>query len=113
MRERMPGIEGERRQDRQDFPAEVVGEMRLDLGRIVRWIEEHDPVAGELGTELAFPAATLLREHLERALAHDRDLLLGREAVARDALAAAPQLLEQRGDADHEELVEVGADDRE
>src|SRR5262249_6509403 len=113
VRERSARIEREGRQHRHDLAPEIVGEKRRDVVAVVLRVEEHDPVPRQLGPELLLPAAALLGQHGERPLAHDRNLLLRRQAVARDGLVAAAHLLQQRRDADHEELVQVGADDRE
>ena len=67
----------------------------------------------ELGPQRVGPAPRLLVEHLPRPRAHQRELLLGRQAVGRDVLAVGPHLLLQDRDPNHEELVEVGADDGE
>ena len=68
---------------------------------------------GQLGPQRVVPAPGLLVEHLPRPRPHQRELLLGRQPVGRDVLAVRPHLLLQDRDANHEELVEVGADDGE
>ena len=71
------------------------------------------PVRRELRPQRVGPAERLLVEHLPRPRPDERQLLLGRQAVGRDVFAVRAHLLLQHGDANHEELVEVGADDGE
>jgi hypothetical protein len=57
------------------------------------------------------PAARQAAHHRQRPAADGHQLLLGVEPVGREVLDAGPVLLQQRGQADHEELVQVGAAD--
>ena len=68
---------------------------------------------GELRPQRVGPAQGLLVEHLPRPRPDERELLFGRQAVGRDVFAVRAHLFLQHGDANHEELVEVGADDGE
>ena len=113
VRERMPGVERQRRQDGRDLALEVAREVRRQILRVVGRLEEPDAVRGQLRPQRVGPALGLLVEHLPRAGADERELLLGRQSVGRDVLAVRAQLLLQRRDANHEELVEVRADDGE
>ena len=71
------------------------------------------PCCGQLRPQRIGPAAGLLVEHLPRPRPHQPELLFGRQAIGRDVLAVGAHLLLQHRDANHEELVEVGADDGE
>ena len=110
-RERMRGIDRLRRDHRQDVVEEV--SLQPALGRGV------DPlVSGEMDALGGEQAAQVRQDPLLRILelAHlgvDRgELLRRRLAVDRDVADAAAHLPGEPGDADHHELVEVAARDR-
>ena len=109
----MPGVERERRQHRVDVPAVVVVEVRLDRRGVVRRVEDPDAVRGEQRAEDVGPAALDVVRHPLGAPADGVELLLRAHSVGRQHLAVGAELAQQRGHADHEELVEVGRDDRE
>ena len=72
------------------------------------------PSAGEQRPQqLASSTSPCSSSICARALADGRELLLGVQAVGRDVVDAGAELLQQRRDAHHEELVEVGAGDGE
>ncbi len=113
VRERVPGVDGERRERREHVVREV-GARRGGLlrGEVARRHDEQ-PGAGELGNELLAPGPPSLLDERVRARRHRRELLGREEPVRRGLGDAARDLLLQPGDPDHEELVEVRADDAE
>jgi hypothetical protein len=111
IRERMAGIEGERREDGEDLRLEVLREPRVDCRRVVGRLEEADPVRGQERAKVLRPARCLLVHLGQRTRADDAELVLGGKPVERGLFDAGPELLEDRGDPDHEELVQVGAGD--
>ncbi len=113
VRERMPGVERQRRQDGRDLALKVAGEVRREVLGVVGGLEELDPVRGQLRPQRVGPALGLLVEHLARPRADERELLLGGQAVGRHVLAVGAHLLLQHRHANHEELVEVSPDDGE
>ena len=111
---RMPGIERQRREHRRNLAVEVVRQPLAKVIAVARGIQKRGCRAARVpGRSSSLPAPALFHEHGQRALPHQRDLLLRRQAVARHGFPIGAQLLVQRGHADHEELVEIGADDRE
>src|SRR5262249_8469598 len=84
-----------------------------DLSLVLTGVEKRDAVGDELWAQLLFPDLSGALQHRERLLADDRELLFGCTSVGRNGFTACAQLLQQRRDADHEELIEVGAGDRE
>ena len=111
-RERVPGIEGERREHRADLAREVPAQV-LAHGRRPRiLVEERDLLLLEQLPQLC-PRRGLIAQHPARARAHRFELLLGVEPVGGDVLDLLAQLLQRRRHANHEELVEVRAGDGE
>ena len=111
-RERVPGIDRQRRQHRPDLAREVGGQVRLLLGRRAgRRASSRMPRLREPGRDVLAPGAVLLRHHRVRAGADGRELLGGGQPVGRRLGDVARQLLLEAGDADHEELVQVRRDD--
>ncbi len=113
VRERVARVEGERRQHRGDVAPEVLGDKRCDVFRVLGRFEKPDAVLRQLRPQTIVPAASLLVEHLTRPRPHQPKLLLGRQSIRRHVLAVRPHLLLEHRDANHEELVEVGADNGE
>jgi hypothetical protein len=74
--------------------------------RVLVFVEKRDAGVGERRPEL-------ILHHLHGALANGRQLLRHGQAVGRDLLEARALALAQRRHPDHEELVQVRADDRE
>ena len=109
----MRGVDGEGGEHREDARFELAGE----LGALL--VAQLVPV-GELDAGVLERRRDLLREHsrlagdeLFDADADRAELLDLVEAVGRVAAHPGRELLLQAGDADLEELVEVGAEDRE
>ena len=111
VRERLARADGERRQDRVDLAGEDRAKLgELVLGRVVDRADEN-PLAREGGAELVAPQPRLARRQLGRALAHLDQRLLRRPPVGRPHRESRGDLVEQAGDAHHEELVEDRRDD--
>ncbi len=110
--ERMAWIERQRRQDRADIAREVRAEELTNLRGPRVGLEKLDVLGREQPAQLV-PACGLILELLPGPRPHGVELLLGVVAIGRDVLDPFAQRLEHRRDADHEELVEVGADNRE
>ena len=114
VRERVPGVDGERRERREHIDGEV-GARRGGLlrGEARAGATMKSPARRELGHELLAPGPVPLLDERMRARRHRRELLGREEPVGRGLGDAARDLLLQPGDPDHEELVEVRADDAE
>jgi hypothetical protein len=108
--ERVAGCDGERREDREDL-LEVslaqAGVVLRDLGVV----DDGNALGGEAGANLAEEPAVLGDQVLD-AVADGRELLAGGPAVGGELRAGRGDLLHEPGDADLEELVEVGSEDR-
>ncbi len=111
-RERVPGVERERSQHRENVPREVLPQVGLDLRRPLMRVQEHDPLVGELAPE-AVPRGSLLVEHFVGDAAHLVQLRRHVEPVRRMILDALAELPHRCRQPDHEELVEIGAGDAE
>ena len=110
-RKRVTRIEGQRRQQRKDLRPEVRRqESPRRVGELVG-LENPDAVLGERRAQTVVPARGLIAHHHGRPLADGGQLLGHRHAVDRDLLEAGAPLLEQRRHTNHEEFVEVRADD--
>ena len=93
---------------------EVLREPRVDRRRVVGRLEEVDAFGREQRAQQLAPARRPVVEHAASARWRIADeLLLGVQAVGRHVLDAGAELLQQRRDPHHEELVEVGAGDAE
>ena len=110
--EGMAGIEGERRQDREDLALEVSTQLAPLLHGKVVVGNDLDPGVPELRQQIVVPAA-IDEFPLGLQVRTDAGQLLGRRHAVRRRLQRAPfELPHQAGDADHEELVQVTAVDR-
>ena len=111
VRERVPGVDGERREDREDLVVEPPPE-RLVVLRDVVVVEDRDALGPQLLAD-ARPDRGVVRRQLPDADADLRQLLGGGHAVGRLVRRAGLGLPPEPGHADLEELVEVGREDRE
>ena len=109
----MPGVERERREHRVDVVLEVTAQPRGRRRGPLVGIEQRDRLGRERGSQAVFPARGLVVEHRARALEDGSQLLEGVLPVGGNVLDPGPDLLQQRRDPHHEELVEIGADDGE
>src|SRR2546421_675375 len=113
--EGMTGVDGERRQDRIDAGAEQ-GVNVAPLG-VVQVLEPHplDPAGGQPRQHVGSENAVLLGDEFVHPAFDGGELLGGREPVRPVVLRLDPgiHLLLQAGHPDLEELVQVGAEDRE
>jgi hypothetical protein len=107
VRERMAGVERQRRQDGEDVGAEEVRQILVDRRREVGDVEEVNALGGQQRTQRLVPASRQAAHHRQRTAADGHQLLLGVQAVGREVLDAGAVLLQQRREPDHEELVEV------
>ena len=85
--------------------------MTARLLGVIVGLEEPDAVFRQRRPKPIVPAGGLLPQHLRRPLAHGVELLADRQTIDRHRFQTGAALLEQRGDANHEELVQIGADD--
>ena len=109
---RVARIERERRQDGEDVALEVGPQLALLLGRkgVVR--DDLDPLVAELRQQV-FAPTIVEAPAFPLEVGADAGQLLGRRHAVRRRLERAPlQLPAQTRDADHEELVQVAAVDR-
>ena len=109
VREGMPGIHGEWRQDRIDLVQEALAQRLVMLGD-GRVVDEFDALRRK-GTADVQVDPGVLAGQFEDARADDLELFLGRPAVGRTCRLARLDLLAQPRDADLEELVEVVGED--
>ena len=110
VRERVAGVDGERREDRVDLVEEALSQ-RLVVLRDRGVLEELDAFGSQRPPDIDVDRG-VVGDELEDPRASRRELLLGRPAVGRTGDAAGLELLTQAGDADLEELVEVAREDR-
>ncbi len=113
VRERMAGIECQRRQHRQYFARAIGFQIAGDAGRIVRRIEHMHAVLRQRGAKDARPAMRLAGQHVSGLAADDRQLLRCREAVRGSVLSPCAPLPQEGRRANHEEFVEIGRGDGE
>ena len=112
MRERMPRIDGERRQHRKDVAAKVGGQGIFLLVVDVLVQAQEDAFFFESGQELLAQTLERLAEHAAHLFADGGKLIARRHAVGAGADGdARSDFLLQAADADHEEFVEVGSED--
>src|SRR5262245_58679375 len=107
----MPGVERERGEYWTDLAREVRSKVLADLRRPRARLQKHD-VLGREQTAKLDPAGGLILQLLLCAGPHRVDLLLGVVTIRRDVLNTFAKLLQRRRHANHEELVEIAADDR-
>ena len=111
-RERMRGVEGDRRQDRKDLAVEEAAQPGLLLGRQPIGVRKEDTFLLERGLQHLVPADVEVA-HLFARNAVDRvERFRGRLAVGLAGGDPGLRLLLQAGDANLVELREVGVDDR-
>ena len=111
VRERVAGIHRERRQDREDLVVEPPAQ-RLVVFRDVVVVEDRDALGRQLLADRR-PDQGMLGHQLPDALPDRVQLLGGGEPVEALVLGVGQVLAAQAGDADLEELVQVGREDRE
>jgi len=105
VRERVAGIDGERREGGEDRLPEVSARRRRLLRREVLRRDEVDAGAPELAEELLAPGPVLHVDERVRPRRDGGELLVREEPIGGDVPHRARDLLLQAGDADHEELV--------
>ena len=110
-RKGMARIERERREHRADLAREVAAQVLAHRRRPRVLVEKRNLIRLEQLAKLD-PRRGLIAQHLARARAHRLELLLGVVSIRSDVLDFLAQLLQRRRHADHEELVEVRAGDR-
>ena len=114
VRERVPGVDRDRREDREDLVVEALVEGGELVGRELVGLDEHRRRrAASAGMSSAFQQLVLRVDELVGARADRGELLVRRQPVGRQLVDLARELLLEAGDAHHEELVEVRGDDRE
>ena len=112
VRKRLPGPDRERRQHRVDVPREHGLEALQLLGRALLDGHDLDALGGERRAQLALPELGLAAGQLGHARLEGGQRLGRREPVGRPDGEPGSLLVHQAGDAHHEELVEVGGEDR-
>ena len=110
-RERMGGIQTQRRQHRQDLVLEVALQPAPLLGGPAVAREEADALGGERRLQCVVPELVLCTHQIEGARADARQHLGRRHAVGPGLEIAEHQLVLEYRDAHFEELVEVGVGD--
>ena len=112
-RERVRGIEADRRQHRHQFAEKVVADpCRLGLVPVGA-SQEVDALRGQVGNHLAVEDLVLPRDQSMRGVGYRAKLLLRGQAVGRKLRRSGADLLLEAGDPDLEELVHVAGDDGE
>ena len=111
--ERMARVERERRQDRKDVILEILREPAVDRRRVIGRLQKMDTFRGEQRTQRLTPARGLIVDLRQCAAADRRELLIRRLPVDRQVFDAGPEFLQDGRDAHHEELIKIGAGDRE
>jgi hypothetical protein len=114
VRERLAGADGERRQDGKHFRLEAMLHLRLlflvELLHLLH-VGDDDPGLRERRAEIALPQACLPCREIDDATADLGEHLVGRAAVGRADVEPRVHLAHEPGDADHEELVQVGREE--
>ena len=105
------GINGDGRDDGKDLLQEALVEPRLLMRHQIGAIGDDDAVLGQFLGEVD-PAPVLLGHQFLSQCAHAVELLLGREAVIAQLGELLAHLADEARHADHEELVEVVARNR-
>ena len=114
VRERVPGIDRDRREHREDVVVEALVEAGELVGREIRRLDEHRRPRARARERARRSSSWYCGvDELVGARADGRELLVRHHAVGGDLFDLAGELLLQPGDAHHEELVEVDADDGE
>ena len=113
VRERMAGVEGERREDGEQLGLETAAQRGLLRVVELAVADDADAALGQAGQEVARPAIVGSLQHRQQALVDGLELLDRRHAVRRRLDHAGLALLEQPRHPDHEELVEVAVEDGE
>jgi hypothetical protein len=108
----VPRVDRERRQDRQQAAAKVLGQELLLAAVDLLRPQQPDPLGGEPRREILQEALVLLLHELVAALGDGGQDLGRRESVRAAVLVPRVDTTLQPGHPDHEELVEVGAEDR-
>ena len=112
VRERMAGVDGQRRQHREDFaPEDFAGDACGPPSRQVLQAAEDDALALQRRQHVVRQARGTARSTISRTIWLMRFELLrgGMRSAPEPTAMPAWHLLLQAADADHEELVEVGA----
>ena len=114
LRERVGRIDGKRREDREDRVAEVgVRRLALRPGQL-RVVEDGDPGLGEQRRGARRPSAVAwLRCSSRSSFSTSCNCSLGSKPSGLRSFTWASSLIVQTGDADHEELVDLAADEAE
>src|SRR3954447_19424906 len=111
--ERAPQTDRQRREDREDLAPEALVERLALVGADLVHADDADVVLGQGRAHLVLRAARLALVELEDALAQLVDDLRRRAPVGTGVVQPGVDLVVQPGDADGEELVEVGGEDGE
>ncbi len=111
VREALAGTDSERRQDREDLAPEPL----LERAQLVR-VEigdggDDDVLLGQCGPQHLLPELRLALGQLEHALADGGERGERRQPVDGADREPGRRLAQEPGDADHEELVQVGRDE--
>ena len=109
--ERAPETDRQRREDREDLAPEALVERVALLGADLVHPDDADAVLGQRRAHLVLRAARLALVEVEDALAQLVDDLRRRAPVGAGVVEPGVDLVVQPGDADGEELVEVGGED--
>ena len=110
--ERVRGVDGERREYGEDLLAVVARETFLLGGSEPVPAEQHDVLVSEGGEQLLGDVVRVLVLQAVRLLADGTQLLAGAQAAGRGDGDAGVDTALEAGDADHEEFIEVGGEDR-
>ncbi len=110
----MAGVDGQRRQHREDLALEDQAQVPfVRVGEVLEAAED-DALAFQGGQDVFFQAAVGFGGHAPDGLLDAFELLLDRHVVGAGAVGdAGLHFLLQAADADHEELVEVGLENGE
>ena len=113
MRERVAGIDGERRHHGQEPALEVVQEIAGLLGRLMPRTDQADPMGFEARDERFDEEPVLLLDEIVDPGGDGQHGLARREPVGSDRAVARGDLALEPGDPDHVVLVQIRAEDAE
>src|SRR5688500_12514366 len=86
--------------------------LGADVWCVVRWLEELDSVRGQQRTKMIRPVSANVVQHRIGRVSDDSHLLFDIEAVGGYPVDPRSVLPQQRGDANHIELVEIAVRNR-
>ncbi len=112
VRKRMPGVECERGEHRKDLAGKQIAQLLVVFFTQLFLSQEMNARGAQLGMQILPEAAAHLRQHAGDPLVNSFELLKRRPPVGGVFHDVGDNLLLDHRHTDHEELIQVGTDDR-